>query len=145
MRRPSWDVVWFLLCDAIAQRSRDTTKIGCVIIGENQDVKSIGYNGMPRGINDSKSKVPERFKKPQKYFWFEHAERNAIYNASRIGIPLKNCIMYTQGIPCADCARAIIQTGIVVVKYKYIIKGWENKAEITFTMFREAGIKIIKI
>ena len=48
----------------------------------------------------------------EKFFWFEHAERNAIYNAARVGMSLKDCTIYVNRFPCADCTRAIIQAGI---------------------------------
>jgi dCMP deaminase len=57
--------------------------------------------------------------RPEKYLWMEHAERNAIYNAARVGIPLKGCVIYMDGIPCMDCARAIVQAGIKEIRANY--------------------------
>ena len=47
----------------------------------------------------------------------EHAERNAIYNAARIGISLKKSIFYVTGPPCPDCLRGIIQVGATEIIY----------------------------
>ena len=96
------------------------------------------------GINDF---VPERQKRPEKYFWFEHGERNAIYNAARVGIPLKGCKMFTNGVPCMDCARAIVQAGIieVVVDKKWNASNsekWSENAKRSLQMFEEAGVKV---
>jgi dCMP deaminase len=100
------------LLPAIAERSHDPhTKTSCLVVGPDGEIRSSGYNGFPRGCADDDHL--ERLERPEKYFWIEHAERNAIYNAARVGIPLKGCTMYLSWLPCMDCARAIIQAGIV--------------------------------
>jgi dCMP deaminase len=110
-----WDVRFLNQALLNASYSKDTsTKVGCVIVGSAREIRTTGYNGMPRCVNDD---VPERYLRPVKYAFFEHAERNAIYNAARVGIPLDGCTMYVvadklQGPPCADCCRAAIQSGI---------------------------------
>lgn len=102
--------VFLEMCDTLSQLSKDpSSKFGCVIVGPKNEIRSVGYNSFPRGINDD---VAERFDRPEKYFWFEHAERNAIYNAARVGIPTEGCDLYVSAPPCMDCARAIIQSGI---------------------------------
>jgi dCMP deaminase len=50
-----------------------------------------------------------------KYIWFEHAERNAIYQAARRGLSTEGCTMFVELTPCVECARAIIQAGITQV------------------------------
>ena len=91
-------------------KSKDkNTHIGAVIIGPDNELRSTGYNGFVRGLNDD---VEERQESPEKYYWMEHAEKNAIFNAARVGIPLKGCRMYTNGVPCMECARGIVQSGI---------------------------------
>ena len=99
------------LAHQVKLKSKDErTQIGAVIVGEDKEIVSTGYNSFPRGIKDN---VKERQERPEKYFWFEHAERNAIYNAARIGVSTKGCTMYLScGIPCSDCARGIINAGI---------------------------------
>jgi dCMP deaminase len=109
----TWDKLFMTMCDTVALKSKDeSTKVGCVIVGPSHDVRSIGFNGLPRGCRDD---VPERQLRPEKYRWFEHAERNAIYNAARVGVPLEGCTLYVQFTPCCDCMRAIIQSGIIDV------------------------------
>ena len=99
------------LAHQVKLKSKDErTQIGAVIVGKDKEIVSTGYNSFPRGIKDN---VKERQERPEKYFWFEHAERNAIYNAARIGVSTKGCTMYLScGIPCSDCARGIINAGI---------------------------------
>lgn len=105
-----WDGRFMRLACEIAEWSKDRSrKVGCVIVGQKNEVRSVGYNGFPRGVDDSKAYRHER---PMKYKWTEHAERNAIYNAARIGVSLDGCRMYLPWYPCMDCARAIVQSGI---------------------------------
>jgi dCMP deaminase len=86
--------------------------MGCVIVGPDNNVRSTGYNSFPRGVIDD---IPARLERPEKYMWIEHADRNAIYAAARVGTPLQGCRIFLPGLPCMDCGRAIIQVGIVEV------------------------------
>jgi len=142
---PDWDQLFMTMAYLVATKSKDrSTHIGAVVIGPAKEVRSTGYNSFPRGINDN---VPERQERPEKYFWFEHAERNSIYNATLSGVSLNGCIMYTNGIPCMDCARAIVQSGIkeVVVDKFWDDQNppeWREHAIRTLELFKEAGIKL---
>ena len=140
-----WVEYFYKIADQIKEKSKDKrTKIGAVIVGKDKEIVSTGYNSFPRGIEDNRK---ERQERPEKYYWFEHAERNAIYNAALIGVSTKGCTMYlTCGIPCADCARGIINAGISKV---FIMKEggaqskkWEESANRSREMFNEAGVKI---
>jgi dCMP deaminase len=139
----NWDEYFINIAEQVKLKSKDNnTKIGVVLVGKNNEIVSTGYNSFPRGINDD---VAERQEKPEKYFWFEHAERNCIYNAARIGVSTLGTTMYmTCGISCADCARAIISAGVE----KIILRSgkgamspkWQESAERSNQMFKEAGI-----
>jgi dCMP deaminase len=134
------------LAHNVKLKSKDiNTQIGAVIVGKDKEIVSTGYNSFPRGIDDTKK---QRQEKPEKYFFFEHAERNAIYNAARIGVSTKGTTMYLScGVPCADCARGIINAGIVRI---FCEKGgsasrgpkWEESAERSWEMFDEASVKV---
>ena len=94
----------------VASKSKDKSmKCGTVIVGEGHTILSTGYNGFPRGMDDTNDEYLER---PEKYFWTEHSERNAIYNAARNGIKLLGSDAYVNVNPCVDCARAFVQAGI---------------------------------
>lgn len=142
---PDWDDYFMSMAYLVAAKSKDErTHIGAVIIGPDKEIKSTGYNSFVRRLKDN---FPKRQQKPEKFFWFEHAERNAIYNATLIGTSLKGCKMYTNGIPCMDCARAVVQSGIDEV---IVDKSWNdgNKGDDlehtrrTLQMFEEVGVKI---
>jgi dCMP deaminase len=140
---------FFEMAVLVSQMSKDeSTKCGCVIVGPGNEVRSTGYNSFPRGINDD---LKERQERPQKYKWIEHAERNAIYNAARMGVSLVNCRLYQDWLPCADCARGIIQCGICEIiidsgSYKNGNKEWEERwgesLRVSCTMIKEAGVKL---
>ena len=108
--RPDWDQYFLDIARATSSRSQDPSmQVGVVIVGPDRDIRATGYNGLPRGVPYSENLYTLR---PTKYFWIEHAERNAIYAAARRGSALDGCTIYQQTMPCADCARAIVQVGI---------------------------------
>tara|TARA_R100000030_G_C3213790_1_gene114073 strand:- start:251 stop:706 length:456 start_codon:yes stop_codon:yes gene_type:complete len=133
------------LAHQVKLKSKDeNTQIGAIIVGKDKEIVSTGYNSFPRGLKDYEK---ERQERPEKYYWFEHAERNAIYNAARIGVSTKGCTMYLScGIPCSDCARGIINSGItrIFCERGDITKGkhWEENYDRSWTMLEEAGIDI---
>lgn len=142
---PSWSDVFMTMAYLVAMRSKDqSTHIGAVVVGPDNEVRSTGYNSFVRNLDDNR---PERQKRPEKYFWFEHAERNAIYNATLIGESLKNCTLYTNGVPCMDCARGVVQSGIkkVVVDKSWCDADpeiWVEQAKRAIQMFKEVEIEV---
>ena len=142
MKRPTWDETWIGLCYEMANRSKDrSTRVGCVIVGPNNIPRALGYNGIPRNCRDD---VEHRYFRPQKYFYFEHGERNAIFNAAREGVALEGCKIYIPAPPCVDCSRAIIQSGIVEVICGALLvpKRWKDGCEAGMEMLLEADILI---
>jgi dCMP deaminase len=146
MEKVEWDDYFMTLVYLVAMRSKDeSTHIGAVVVGPDNEIRSTGYNSFPRGLIDDK---PERQKRPEKYFWFAHAERNAIYNAAMVGgAPLKGCRMYTNGVPCNDCAFGVVNAGIneVIVDKSWDDNNyaqWKEHAERTRVMFKEAGVSL---
>ena len=134
------------LTHQIKLKSKDqNTQIGAIIVGKDKEIVSTGYNSFPRGIYDKESLRQER---PEKYYWFEHAERNAIYNAARIGVSTKGCTMYLScGIPCADCARGIINAGIIRIFCERNgsatnLPKWKESADRSWEMFKEADVEV---
>jgi len=136
-----WKKRFLRMAYQAASWSKDTsTQVGATITTMDGHPRSFGFNGFPIGVNDD---VPERHERPEKYQWFEHAERNALYLSDS---SLKGCILFITHLPCPDCTRGIIQKGIkYVVVDKYNEGGikrefWEDKYKISLTMMEEAGI-----
>ena len=141
----NWVTYFRQLANTVKLKSKDKyTQIGVVIVGDDNEIVSTGYNSFPRGIDD---RIDSRQERPEKYYWFEHAERNAIYNAARIGVSTKGTTMYLScGMPCADCARGIINAGIkqIFCERVDVTKGehWAESQERSYDMFIEADVDI---
>lgn len=139
---PNWHQRYLDMAQLVSGWSKDdSTKVGAVIVGEAGQILATGYNGLPRGVDDNRS---ERNERPEKYLWYEHAERNAIYNAARSGISLLGSTLYVPWHPCADCARGIIQSGIgsVVLGTGIIPDRWHDSCRVGGIMFHEAGVSV---
>lgn len=145
-----WNYRFLALAEMIASWSKDpSTKTGAVVVGPDKEIRATGYNGLVRGVADD---IPERMVRPTKYDFFEHAERNAVYNACLTGTSLRGCTIFCTLTPCTDCARAIIQAGIKeVITYEYQINDndpkntWRDKLNYSAEMFKEAGVTYIAL
>ena len=128
----------------VASWSKDRSRhAGAVIVDDRNVLVSIGWNGFPRGINDD---VDTRHERPAKYKWTEHAERNAIFNAAANGHHTRGCTMYLQWYPCADCARAIIQAGIIKLVCKepdWNDPIWAADFEVVKEMLDESRVEVV--
>ena len=104
-----WDKRFLELAKHISDWSKDpSTKVGCIVVGEDREIRSTGFNGFPRGIEDKIERLEDR---EQKYPMICHAEENAIMHAARIGISLKGTMAYVTWPPCSRCTRSLIQAG----------------------------------
>ena len=124
--KPNWDDYFMGMALFVSIRSIDpSAKHGSVIVGKNNKILSVGYNGPPQGSNDSK--IP--LTRPEKYLFMEHSEKNAIINRQ---LSIEGSTLYVTGYPCIQCVRSIIQSGIKRVVYGPFksrdIKKEDNKA-----------------
>lgn len=123
-----------------ATASKDSTKVGAVLVGPAGEIRLTAYNGPPAGVADT----PDRFERPRKYLFASHAETNLIAFAAREGIRTKGCTVYSTHQPCAACSRTLIQAGILRVFYLTSKFGpgsaMPEEMEAAQTMFRETGI-----
>jgi dCMP deaminase len=144
-RTKEWWDQWFLgLARYVSTASKDSsTQVGCIVVKGDKTVVSSGYNGLPRGADDS---IPTRLVRPEKLFWFEHAERNALYSAAKTGNSVDGCTAYSTLCPCMDCARGIIQSGITrvvcpkpdLVKYSL----WAPQFLKVEELFKECNVRL---
>lgn len=140
----NWHDYFFALCETVSKKSKDpSTKVGAVIASQDNRVLSVGFNGFPSGVNDTVARYQDREKK---YKFVVHAEANAIATAARTGASLLGAVLYVPWMPCHECAKLIIQSGLDLV---YIgtysgsaLDRWRDSHEITRIMFVEAGINI---
>lgn len=136
-----WPSYFHGIARAVSLKSKDpSTRVGCVIVGPAREIRSTGWNGLPRGVID----LPERMERPAKYDWTIHAEANAIANAARAGIALNGCTVYVTHMPCRHCAGLLVQAGIRCVSVGNGALVGDHGADIALMQFEEAGITIMQ-
>jgi dCMP deaminase len=89
--------------------SRPTSAVFVSVDGANI-IASAANRSLPTSVWQE-----ERFQKPKKYLYIEHAERNAIYDACRRGVSLKGSTVYLPWFPCVECARALALVGVSIM------------------------------
>jgi len=102
---------------------------------------TIEVNRFPNGVISKEA----RWERPAKYAYVEHAERNTIYKAAQYGICTNGTTMVAVWASCADCARAIIQAGIVHLIRYYSADDhahWDESIARADEMLAEAGVRI---
>lgn len=134
------------IAHAVAKLSKDTsTQVGALIIGASNEVRSMGYNGAPRNCGADEPGDP-RGLRPEKYYWYSHAEANAITNAARVGTPLEGSHIVVTHFPCMDCARLIVQSGIkqviVPVQTAEFHTRWYEHISRAMKLFSECGVDV---
>lgn len=113
-----------------------------MVVGEDREIRSTGFNGFPRGIEDDSDRLEDR---EQKYPLICHAEENAIMHAARIGISLKGNTAYVTWPPCSRCTRSLIQAGVNEVVFPADVEvpeRWQTDFDIAIAMMNEAGISV---
>ena len=138
-----WDLRFLHLASHISDWSKDpSTKVGCVVVGSDREIRSTGFNGFPRGIKDTSERLDDR---EQKYPLICHAEENAIMHAARVGVSLKGCVAYVTWPPCTRCARSLSQAGVVEVVFPEDIdvpERWVADFDMSMSMMKEAGLEV---
>ena len=139
----NWDQRFLNLAKHISEWSKDpSTQVGCVVVGPDREIRSTGFNGLPRGIEDNNERLNNR---EIKYPLICHAEENAIMHAARIGVSLKGSTAYVTWPPCSRCARSLIQAGIKEVVYstaEEIPERWLEDFNISTSMLKEANVLV---
>jgi dCMP deaminase len=138
-----WDERWMSLALHYAEWSKDRGRqVGAVIVGPDQEQVSSGWNGFPRGVDDT---IESRHARPTKYAFTKHAEENAILNAARMGASTRGCTMYIPWFPCANCAGDIVQAGIscvVVYPFDHDDPRWGESMRQAAEILFEGGVTV---
>ena len=94
-----WDHLFLAMATLVSLKSKDpSTKTGCVVVDEDNRIRSMGFNGFPQGVSDRAQRYEDR---ELKYALIAHCDSNAIVSSARAGIPLKRCTLYLTRHPCA--------------------------------------------
>lgn len=144
-----WHRRFLELAKHVSNWSKDpSTKIGAVIVNpETKIVVGMGYNGFPRGIDDSDERLNTR---EIKYKLVVHAEVNAVLNSNN---PTKGCWIYVypsimKPNICPECSKVISQAGIKkVIGYKdnSLIDRWQDLSQFSNMILKESGIEYLEI
>lgn len=119
-------------------------KNGALLLDDELRLLTIGINNFPCNVIST----PERWERPTKYQFVEHAERNAIYQACRHGVCTNQGTLVVVWAACADCARGIIQAGIRrLVRCATDNTGspWAESIAVGDLMLHEAGVEIVEL
>lgn len=137
-----WDQYFMSMAFFVAMKSKDpSTKVGTVVVGPDNEIRSTGFNGLPKGMEETK----KRYKRPGKYLYHEHSERNALYQVAGSSQSVRGCTLYTPWVPCCDCARGIIQSRISEVVVYFPVNHlpkWSEEGKESIIMFKEARVKL---
>jgi dCMP deaminase len=140
---PGWATEQLRRAYAVALGSPDTsTQNGAIVFDRDGMLIGQGCNSFTAGT----TVTAELLERPKKYAFIEHAERNAIYSATRVGIP--PATMVCAWAACADCARAIVQAGItsLIRHVREDTTGrWGESIEWGDEILRAAGVDIINV
>jgi len=137
-----WEEYFMGIACLSALRSKDpSTQVGACIVDDQHKVISIGYNGMPSGVDDEKIPWGHGEGLDSKYLYICHAEFNAILN-TRDGAHLKGCTLYVTLFPCNECAKAIIQVGIKEVVFLSDKYSEGTIFQASRRLFEMAGVKV---
>lgn len=137
-----WDQFFFGIAQLAALRSKDPlTKNGACIVSPDHKILGVGYNGLPRGCDDSDPTYwsdddSDPFRSRHSYV--VHAEINAILNC--VVLRLAGSAIYVTQFPCPKCAQAIIQTGIGKVIYHRRKEHHGPQIRAVEKMFQDAGV-----
>ena len=139
-----WVARFIKLAEEISTWSKDSSsRVGAVIVRPDRTIASIGFNGFPRGVEDSPERIANR---DTKLLYTIHAEMNAILSAKE---PLKDYSLFVWPFqPCAHCAASIIQAGIKDVYCPFndhldSYERWKDSFQAALQMFDEAGVRVI--
>jgi len=139
-----WDKRFMETAEHVSLWSKDPSlKVGAVIVRPDRTIASIGYNGFPRGCDDSPEVYADRATKLSRVV---HAELNAILNARG---PVDGCTIYINciGGSCDRCAAHIVQAGITRQVCLPISDDfrWKESMEAGRMMFDEANVEVVEL
>lgn len=137
----SWDEYFMGVSKLSGMRSKDpNTQVGACIVGSDNRILSMGYNGFPNGCSDELfpwAREGDTLK--TKYPFVTHSELNAILNYK--GGSMEGSKLYVSLFPCNECAKAIIQSGIKTVVYADNKYDDSPSVQASKMMFDVAGVE----
>jgi dCMP deaminase len=139
-----WDVYFLAIAEIVARKSKDPRcQVGAVIVSPDKVLLSTGFNGLARGVFDDEEILADS---DEKLKWICHAETNAILNAARTGVALKDCSLFVNKFPCLGCCNAIVQAGIKRI-YTHDSRYWsddpfDKEHKRKRALLKQAGVRV---
>ena len=145
-----WHRRYLNLAKEVSTFSKDpSTKVGAVVVNDLGQIVGTGYNGFPRGVEDTEDRYNDR---ETKYKFVVHAEVNAVLLA---GDKARGSTLYVYpafGSPpvCSECCKVLIQADIkrivgFTAEQNEKTKRWEESIGISRIMCAEAGIELVEV
>ncbi|MDE6451300.1 MAG: dCMP deaminase family protein [Odoribacter sp.] len=106
-------------------------QVGALIV-KDKSIISDGYNGTPSGF-ENLCEDETGHTKP----YVLHAEANAITKVAKSGNSSEGGTLYVTASPCIECAKLIIQAGIVRVVYSELYRCCDG-----IELLKKAGIRV---
>lgn len=136
--RPSWDEYFMEIARVVATRATCNRRhVGAVVVLDRR-ILTTGYNGAPHGLPH----CTEVGCKMQDGHCIRtlHAEQNAIVQGALNGVSLRGATLYVTCQPCNNCAKMIINAGIVRVVFD-----GDYPDDFAMELFEAAGIELIRL
>jgi dCMP deaminase len=136
--RPEWDEYFLKLAMLASERATcPRMHCGCVLVRDRY-VLATGYNGSLPG-------TPHCYDvgcliKEGHCVRTNHAEINALCQASRHGVSVENAAAYVTNMPCTACAKALIASGVQRV---VVFSGYHDTLAEQF--FGETGVQLVRL
>ena len=115
-KQDRYDQMYINIAHDISDMSHDSEiKVGSIIV-KDDNIISMGWNGMPSGMdNNTRSHTGCTNKE------VIHSEMNALMKLAKTGGSCNGATLYTTHSPCWECAKLLLQAGIsrVVFTYQY--------------------------
>lgn len=149
VKRIDWDTLYMLQVRAYAMRSScEKYRVGAVFT-RNNTVLTGGYNGSPKGqpncceVGCAKRKNDGSFIPAGSCLCRgAHAEMNSMANACKNGgVDLNKATVYCSFSPCLDCAKHLLNLGIV--RFVYEVEYTEEEGQKAIALLKGAGVEMV--
>jgi dCMP deaminase len=144
--RPSWQEYFMEITELVAKRSTCRRRAVGAIIVKDKRILSTGYNGAPAGVRHCidigclREEMGVASGERHELCRGIHAEQNAIIQAALHGVGIAGATLFCTNMPCAICAKMIINAGIRTVYYN---EGYADT--MSEQLLDEAAVDIIKL
>jgi dCMP deaminase len=137
--RPEWDIYFMKIAHVVALRSTcDRAFVGAVMVLDKR-ILTTGFNGSPAGLPHCDE--TGHLMVDGHCVRTIHAEANAIIQAALHGVSTRGATCYVTHFPCIQCAKMLINAGVVRIVYDQEYRIDEN----TLEFLRLAEVELFRV